>query len=74
MGSLAARLILHTGLFFPSIFIWAFGGWLVALIIALWGSGHYEMPLSGCLMVIFYPFVGWWFGVANVWGEFRGEL
>ena len=68
MGSLAARLVLHSILFVPSILLWFYGGWLLATLIALWASGHYRRPLSECLAIMFYPFVGWFLGVSDAWG------
>jgi len=68
MGSGAARLVLHTILFFPSVFIWGCGGWAVAFLAALWASGHYRWPLSSCVAIFFYPFTGWFLGITDAWG------
>ena len=67
MGGFLARLILHTALFVPSVVLWIFGGWVLALIVALWVVGHHEAPFSVLLLVILYPLTGWWMGVTNVW-------
>ncbi len=67
MLSWLSRVLVHTILLIPSLAIYIYGGAAIALLIALWMSGHSRLPFLVCLAIVFYPLTGWWYGVFNGW-------